>query len=73
MFFNLSKQLKIIIGILLIAPLRYFLFQKEYIYYFINRNKTIDYITYEVHHLAKYINITDIIILVFSLSYIFIQ
>ena len=72
-FYKLNPFLKSLLLILLIAPVRYFLFNQNYIYYFINKNDSNNKIVNVFSSLGKQVNIMDITIILFALAYIFLQ
>ena len=72
-FYKLNPFLKSLLLILLIAPVRYFLFNQNYIYYFINKNDSNNKIVNVFGSLGKQVNIMDITIILFALAYIFLQ
>ena len=73
MYYKLNPFLKSLLLILLIAPVRYFLFNQNYIYYFINKNDSNNKIVNVFGSLGKQVNIMDITIILFALAYIFLQ
>ena len=72
-FYKLNPFLKSLLLILLIAPVRYFLFNQNFIYYFINKNDSNNKIVNVFGSLGKQVNIMDITIILFALAYIFLQ